>query len=1150
MWNYVAERVEAVAGLQKQIEELTCSRSIEVSRALAVQTEEIDFLKAELTSAKVRLHDALSQSQAEKDALIRHADASRTELLQQLEELRRVDVRVDETERQTSVDYSESPRGSSSRSGEAPGNEHMPGMEGVTHVVDSSASLWQKLELLRGLVLAEKDKWNLQQADVFGQELDVDTPDGTVSEAAVCSHKIRSSWVVLEEQVLPLIETFCTTAVRHSGPTNREAEINVGCVLENQENADGHREAIEHEKTLRSVREQLEEEKREVIRLKEVVSVMCVKDEAVREMEIKCDELQTQLESAHEQLRSQEELAENLSAKVESANEQLQQQAAELSEKDVNIQKLNAELAEMRRQLLVLQTDCDEKLNTERKTWQSQVNSKADELLAKCAELEQCESTIKALSDQCTMLTSERDAKTAEIINNNAQIDSLSREISVVKEYLNAKTVELLETQTCVEHERKLLKDETESGMHLMKCKVIALEDEISTLREQLESKTVELINKDEALISLQYGSVSERERLEKLNTELQTKIAGLEDQLQSSQQSFVEKFDSLTKAVTAKESAIRELEETHAAHCSETESEMQTVKSQVAALEDEVSTFREQLESKTVELVNKDEVLTSLRHETVSERERLEKLNTELLAKIAGLEDQLHSDQKSSVEKFDSLTKAVTAKESAIRELEETHAAHCSETESEMQITKSKVTSLEDEISTLREQLESKTVELTNKDEALILLEQRTVGERDELQAKIAGLESQLHSDQKSSMEQLDTLTELVTVKESAIRELEETHAAYCGKTDAEMQTMKSKVTALEDEISTLQQQLHSKTVELVSKDKALTSLEHRNITEQEELQAKVAGLESQLCSDQTSSVEQLDSLTKEVSLKEAVIRELEEAHAAYCKLTDTKLTELSAAVTVKEDDIKSLVEQHKAELVEKSETFNEEMAKLTSAHEEQLSHLNSQISDLIKNTEDLESQVKVLKDKLGSESENVDGLETNVTELSMVKEECERQLEDMRSTLTGETEQMIKQHDEEKTALKSALSERDHSLSLLHAALSQTCHEDVQSVDSSSRTVVTSGSEEAEVLDAGSGDAGRVTSEQSVCEQNYDVPMMVHQINSLSAANAVLQDKIGRLEADLQQMRQTSMKPVDESPQHNLALTSQPHSSLCSSG
>ena len=1040
MWNYVAERVEAVAGLQKQIEELTCSRSIEVSRALAVQTEEIDFLKAELTSAKVRLHDALSQSQAEKDALIRHADASRTELLQQLEELRRVDVRVDETERQTSVDYSESPRGSSSHSGEAPGNERMPGMEGVTHVVDSSASLWQKLELLRGLVLAEKDKWNLQQTDVFGQELDVDTPDGTVSEAAVCSHKIRSSWVVLEEQVLPLIETFCTTAVRHSGPTNREAEINVGCVLENQENADGHREAIEHEKTLRSVREQLEEEKREVVRLKEVVSVMCVKDEAVREMEIKCDELQTQLESAHEQLRSQEELAKNLSAKVESTNEQLQQQAAELSEKDVNIQKLNAELAEMRRQLLVLQTDCDEKLNTERKTWQSQVNSKADELLAKCAELEQCESTIKALSDQCTMLTSERDAKTAEIINNNAQIDSLSREISVVKEYLNAKTVELLETQTCVEHERKLLKDETESGMHLMKCKVIALEDEISTLREQLESKTVELINKDEALISLQYGSVSERERLEKLNTELQAKIAGLEDQLQSSQQSFVEKFDSLTKAVTAKESAIRELEETH--------------------------------------------------------------------------------------------------------------AAHCSETESEMQITKSKVTSLEDEISTLREQLESKTVELTNKDEALILLEQRTVGGRDELQAKIAGLESQLHSDQKSSMEQLDTLTELVTVKESAIRELEETHAAYCGKTDAEMQTMKSKVTALEDEISTLQQQLHSKTVELVSKDKALTSLEHRNITEQEELQAKVAGLESQLCSDQTSSVEQLDSLTKEVSLKEAAIRELEEAHAAYCKLTDTKLTELSAAVTVKEDDIKSLVEQHKAELVQKSETFNEEMAKLTSAHEEQLSHLNSQISDLIKNTEDLESQVKVLKDKLGSESENVDGLETNVTELSMVKEECERQLEDMRSTLTGETEQMIKQHDEEKTALKSALSERDHSLSLLHAALSQTCHEDVQSVDSSSRTVVTSGSEEAEVLDAGSGDAGRVTSEQSVCEQNYDVPMMVHQINSLSAANAVLQDKIGRLEADLQQMRQTSMKPVDESLQHNLALTSQPHSSLCSSG
>ena len=882
MWIYIAERAEAVTDLQKQIEELTSSRSIEVSKALAEQNEEIGFLKAELTSTKVRLHDALSQSQAEKDALIRHADASRAELLQQLEQLREAYLRTDETEGQSSVvTYSESPNittGSNSHSDEASGNEHMPEVEAVSHVGDSTAGLWPKLELLRQLVKGEKDKWDLQQTDVSRQELDADTPDGTLNEAARCTHKIRSSWVVLEEQVLPLIEKFCTAAHHDSAPSNRETDTSGGRVLENQENGDRDIEATEEEKTLQSVRGQLEEEKQEVIRLKEVVSAMHVKEEAVHEMEIKCSELLAQLESvreqlqsqeelaekekqevihlkevvskmhekdeavcemetkcgalraelesAHEQLRNQESLATNLSINIEHANEQLKERTDELSEKDVSIQKLNREIAELKgqinQQLLALQTDCDEKLNTERKTWQSQVDAKADELLAKCAELEQHEFTLKALSDQCSMLTAERDAKTAEILNNNARIDSLSREISVVKEQLNAKAVELCETQTCIERERKQLKDATES-----------------------------------------------------------------------------------------------------------------------------------------------------------------------------------------------------------------------------------------------------------------------------------------------------------------------------------EVQVMMSKMSALQDEITTLQQQLENKTVELVNKDEALSLLEHRTASEREELQAKIAGLEDQLCSDEKLSVEKLDILTKEVTTKESVIRELEEAHAAYCKLTDGKLAELSSAVSVKEDDMKSLLDQQKAELAEKCEMFNAEMAKTTSAHEEQLEHLNSQIIDLTKDKHNLESEVKMLEDKLVLESENVGRLENNIAEILLEKEECERQLEDLRSTLTAEIEEKIKLHDEQITALKSALSDKDHSLSLLNAALSQTCREDIQSVDSSSHTVVNSAnnsSKEADVSDAGSGDA----SEQSQCTQNYDVPMMIRQINSLSAANTVLRAKIEGLEADLLQIRQT----VEESPRPEQALISQPQSALCSSG
>ena len=933
---YVAERAEAVKDLQIQIEELTASRKVDVSEALAQQSEEIDFLKAELTSTKVRLHDALSQSQAEKDALIRHADTSRAELLQQLEELRRGLCPDDETK-------SRSQHIISDISGELTVSEHIPKLEAMSHDIYNSASLWKKLELLRELVTTEKDKWYLHQADASdSQQLDADMCDGTTNEATQCSHKIRSSWAVLEEQVLPLIENFCSAVDEGSQPSNSEPVENAKCVLGGQENVtllgsgDGH--ISDQEETLQSVRRELEEEKQKVSHLNDVMSKMHENDEAMHKMEVKHGELQAESDSVHEQLRSQEELVKNLSSNVELANEQLKQRMAEMSDKDGDIQRLNAEIDEMKaqtsqqlldkdddvqrlnaevdelkaqtsqqlidkdadvqrlnaeieelkaqasqqlldkdadvqmlnaevdkmkaqmsqqlidkdtdiqrlnaeidelraqtsQQLLVLQTDSDEKLNSERKTWHTLIDAKTEELLAKCTELDQRELKLKALSDQCSAVTAERDANVAEVLNNNAQIDSLTREISVLKEQLNAKTVDLHEAQTRTEHERKLLKGETE-------CETLA----------------------------------------------------------------------------------------------------------------------------------------------------------------------------------------------------------------------------------------------------------------------------------------------------------------------------MNFKITTLEDEISSLQQQLDNKSVELVSKDEALTLLENKADSEQREFKTKIARLEDQLSSDQKSAMEQLASLKKEVKMKEALIREREEAHETYRQHTDSKLAELATAVSVKDGDRESLIEQHKAELLQKSETFNEEIAKLTGTHEEQLASVNNTISDLTKSKHDLESEVKILSDKLALECENVARLEKDVTDLSLVKEEREHHVTELRCTLAADMEHEIKLREKQITALKSALSEKDQSLSLLNAALCQTYREDIRSVDSCSHTVVINsgdGNNEAEVSDMVSGDVGCNTSEladqQLSSSQNYDVSMMVRQINLLGDANAGLRDKIGRLEADLLHIRQTDMKPVDESPQCELASVSQPTTTSCSSG
>jgi len=1063
----IAERADAVKDLQNQIEELTSSRSGDVSKALAQQSEEIDFLKAELTSTKVRLHDALSHSQAEKDALIRHADASRAELLQQLEELRGQYCAVNETQTQSSVDASECPHVTPSKCSD----EHVPEVEAVSGNIDNSASLWKKFELMRELVKCEKEKWNLQQAYTSdSDQLDAAVPDAAVNEVAQ-SHKIRSSWVVLEEQVLPLMEKFCAVADQTG---NGEAVKNRGFVVENQENetpfGEGDGKVYEQDKNLHTVGQQLEEERQEVIRLTEVINKMQdsvhAKNEAGHEIETKHAELQVELDSVREQLQSQEKLNENLSANVESANEQLKHRMAELSDKDSDIHKLNAELAELKEQitqkLLVLQTECDEKLDSERKTWQAQIDAKTDELSAKCAELERHELTLKTLADQCSMLTVERDAKTAELVNSSTQIDSLTMEISVLKEQLSDKTVALFEAQTRTEHERKLLKNETECEMLVLKSKVTALEDEIGALQEQLENKSTDLVKKDEALTLLENRSVTERE-------EFLAKLAGLEDQL------IVQK-------------------------------------SKITALEDEIIALKEQLESKTIDLVKKDEALTLLENRCVTERE-------EFQAKITGLEDQLSSDQKSSVEQLNSLMKEVNTKEMALREQEEEHVAYCKLTDTRLAELSAAVGAKEDEIKSLLEHHKEKC-EMSNEEMAKVTSAN---------EEKLAHLNSQI-----------DVLTTDKHDLESELQLLQD-------KLKFEYENFAQS----EKEVVALKEQLESKTIDLVKKDEALNLLENRCVAEREEFQAKVTALEDQLI-EQKSKITALED--EIVALKEELESKSkqEEEYVAYCKLTDTKVAELSAAVSAKEDEIKSLLEHQKTELLEKCEISNEEMAKVTSANDEKIADLNRQIDVLTTDKHNLESELQLLQDKWKFESENVAQLEKERTELSLVKDECERQLEDLRGTVPAETEQMIKLRDEQITALKSALSDKDHGLSLLTAALSQTCSEDVHLMDSTSCTVVASRSD-TEVLDAGSGDADHAAPElcgDQLCTQNYDVPMMVYQINSLGAANTALRTKIGRLEADLLQIRQTDVKPVGESPQPELTSLHQPPMASHSSG
>jgi len=980
---YVAERAEAVKDLQIQIEELTASRKVDVSEALAQQSEEIDFLKAELTSTKVRLHDALSQSQAEKDALIRHADTSRAELLQQLEVLRRGLCPDDETKNRSQHIVSD----------ELIVSEHTPKLEAMSHDMYNSTSFWKKLELLRELVTTEKDKWNLEQAGASdSQQLDADVCDGTTNEATQCSHKIRSSWAVLEEQVLPLIENFCSAVDEGSRPSNSEPVENAKCVLDGRENVtllgsgDGH--ISDQEETLQSVRRELEEEKQEVNHLNDVRSEMCENDDAMYEMEVKHVELQAELDSVYEQLRSQEELVKNLSSNVELANEQLKQRMAEMSDKDGDIHRLNAEIDEMKAQTSqqLIDKDADvQRLNAEVEELKAHTSQ---QLLDKDADVQRLNVEMDELQAQTSQQLLDKDSNVQRL---NAKMDELKARTSqqLIDKDADVQRLNVEMDELQAQMSQQLIDKDSD---------VQRLDAEMDELQAQMSQQ---LLDKDA--------------NIQRLNAEVE------ELKAQTSQQLLVLQTDSDEK------------------------------------LNSERKTWQTLIDTKAEELLTK---CTEL-----DQRE----------LKLKALSDQCS---------------AVTAERDAnVAEILNNNA---------------QIDSLTREISVLKEQLNAKTVELH----------------------------------------------EAQTRTEHELRLLQ-------GETECEALAMNFKITTLEDEISSLQQQLDNKSVELVSKDEALTLLENKADSEQREFKTKIARLEDQLSSDQKSAMEQLVSLKEEVKMKEALIREREEAHETYRQHTDSKLAELATAVSVKDGDRESLIEQHKAELLQKSETFNEEIAKLTGTHEEQLASVNNTISDLTKSKHDLESEVKILSDKLALECENVARLEKDVTDLSLVKEEREHHVTELRCTLAADMEHEIKLREEQITALKSALSEKDQSLSLLNAALCQTCREDIRSVDSCSHTVVINsgdGNNEAEVSDMVSGDVGCNTSEladqQLSSSQNYDVSMMVRQINLLGDANAGLRDKIGRLEADLLHIRQTDMKPVDESPQCELASVSQPPTTSCSSG
>jgi chromosome segregation ATPase len=597
---FIAEKSAAIKDLAERVEILTSDREAAVAQALAQQAEELDYLKAELASTKVRLRDALSQNQAEKDALLRHVEVDKTDLLRRLEEVKRESsVESDQTipatgafnqlsaEKLDSEVRTCSEKSVSAEEKEARAISLQPADKDV---VDN------RVQLLEEQIKELNRQLELKAAIVLENSRALEAMEKHLAEVTNASDlKVAQLSSSLSEQGEEL-----QTRKRKIEELEEELE-RLNIITEKMKETDGQLSHLESERTaicneLASVREQLvissdclKAKDDEIKKLCECAKVF---EEELSQLKISMENLKIENDGT---VRQAENEKSSLQGELNLVREELSAKCALLTAKEVELASTSEQLRVCEDKLKHWNSKVkeleDERQNavavaeTEKSSVQLELDSLRQQLNSKCSDLEAKGIEISKISDSVKTLEEENQNIARELTDRESEIERYQQEISALKEQFQGGIRELEASHASVMEGERLNFQ-------------IQLNEKISEI-ERLNKKAEDLGTK---IRNGELESETVKERLNAEIAELRERIVGVEHERKV--------FQSQTESKSA---------------------EMENRDSKIHELDEELRSLKEQLRVQTAELENKNGLLKTLEDEIANLKLAHDKISLEL---------------------------------------------------------------------------------------------------------------------------------------------------------------------------------------------------------------------------------------------------------------------------------------------------------------------------------------------------------------------------------------------------------------------------------------------------------------------------------------------------------------------------------------
>ncbi|POM81918.1 Myosin-like protein, partial [Phytophthora palmivora] len=728
------------------------------------------------------------------------------------------------------------------------------------------------------------------------------------------------------------------------------------------------------------------------------------------------DDENLKLERTIENLESKLNSLEEQKAELEAANESSSEQLNHLEER---VEKATSEIATLsgeKNSMIELQHSLEEN-----------VFALQDEKVKLEHTLE--ETTFK-LQQELELVTAQVEAIQGQLLQSAAEKDEISAELSELQERVQAD--KLAHEEVAGKLESQIAENETlENKISVLKQMAERALQSLQANRDELaeaESRADVLTEERDAVKALLHEKQSAYEELTAQRDALQQQVEKLRNELEN----LLQKHSEETGAA---EETIRGLKETE----STLTKSLESVKQDLAEAESCVMVLVEERDAARKELTAKDlkiEVMLSQQGELDLAAQNLEKELKTLRSKSA-------ADAEATEEMIRDLKEAKTQAEDTARILNDSSA----QAEESLRAIQEKLAESELRVITLEKERDATRTSLNEKEST-----QETLSAlQEDLQNKVAALETELKELSKTSSTELAAANETIAHLKNAEAEKVETLASL----RQELAEAEGCVMVLVEERDDAKKTLSKKdlTLEVLSSEHGELQLKNQSVTTELEALRNKSAVDAQAAEEMVETLkeevrratESLESTQKELLESETRVAVLNaECDGANKALNDFE-TELKCLSTQKEDlqkrierqevDIVSLQSQHSAELASAEKTIS---AMKTSESEmtSLLQSVRQEMSNLKDHADSLSEEHNAAKIALAEQQVTINSFKSEVAILNERIQSLEGELQELQSQREVETQTA----EETIRSLKESESQTAETLEAIRQQLSET--------------------------------------------------------------------------------------------------------------